>query len=72
MKLLFDQHLSPKLVKKLADIFPDSEHVSNLALDKVDDDVIWEYAKSRGFCIVTKDSDYDWHATLKGFPPCSP
>jgi predicted nuclease of predicted toxin-antitoxin system len=27
MKLLFDQNLSPKLVRRLADLFPDSSHV---------------------------------------------
>jgi len=27
MKLLFDQNLSPRLVERLTDIFPDSTHV---------------------------------------------
>ncbi|MFB2971179.1 DUF5615 family PIN-like protein [Aerosakkonema sp. BLCC-F183] len=27
MKLLFDHNLSPRLVNRLADIFPDSNHV---------------------------------------------
>ncbi|MBI5471649.1 MAG: DUF5615 family PIN-like protein [Ignavibacteriae bacterium] len=69
MKLLFDQHLSPKLPKLLADVFPESKHVSNVGLSEEDDNVIWQFAKKNDFVIVTKDSDYDWLATLRGFPP---
>jgi predicted nuclease of predicted toxin-antitoxin system len=29
MKLLFDQNLSPKLVNRLADLFPNSRHVQS-------------------------------------------
>jgi hypothetical protein len=31
VKLLFDHHLSPTLVDRLADLFPGSEHVWNIA-----------------------------------------
>ncbi|MBO0724668.1 MAG: DUF5615 family PIN-like protein [Blastocatellia bacterium] len=44
MKLLFDHNLSPRLVKQLADLYPDSTHVYLIGMDRVDDDVIWEYA----------------------------
>lgn len=37
MKLLFDQNLSPRLVKSLADIYPDSNHVYLLGIDRVRD-----------------------------------
>ena len=30
MKLPFDQHLSPRLVARLADLFPDSAHVQSV------------------------------------------
>ncbi len=33
MRLLFDHNLSPKLVRRLADLYPDSVHVSHLGLD---------------------------------------
>ena len=42
MKLLFDQNLSPKLVNRLSDLFPGSNHVQSAALDCADDDLIWE------------------------------
>ena len=69
MKLLFDHHLSPRLVKALADIYPDSNHVYPLGLDQVDDKDIWEYAQREGFLIVTKDADFSDLCMLLGFPP---
>jgi predicted nuclease of predicted toxin-antitoxin system len=45
MKLLFDQNLSPSLVTKLADLYPDSNHVFWLGLDKANDRKVREYAE---------------------------
>lgn len=59
MKLLFDANLSPKLVGRLAALFPDSIHVFDTGLARfTSDEAIWEYARSRGFVIVTADSDF--------------
>ena len=69
MKLLFDHHLSPRLVQSLADIYPDSNHVYLLGLDQADDQAIWEHARREGFLIVTKDVDFSDLCTLRGFPP---
>jgi predicted nuclease of predicted toxin-antitoxin system len=69
MKLLFDHNLSPRLVNRLADIFPDSNHVDNLGLAQADDRAVWVYAKNNGFAIATKDSDYNELLILRGFPP---
>lgn len=41
MKLLFDQNLSPKLVVRLADLYPGSLHVRDLGLADGDDELIW-------------------------------
>ena len=69
MKLLFDQNLSPDLIKKLNDLFPDSNHVFLLGLECADDRKIREYAELNDYIIVTKDADYiDLHLLL-GFPP---
>ena len=46
MKLLFDHNLSYKLVGRLADLFPDSEHVRNVNLHEADDRTVWEYARA--------------------------
>jgi predicted nuclease of predicted toxin-antitoxin system len=69
VKLLFDHHLSPRLVGSLADIYPDSNHVYMLGLEQADDRDIWEYARREGFLIVTKDADFSDLCMLRGFPP---
>lgn len=69
MKLLFDQNLSHKLVKSMADLFPDSAHVKSLGLDRTDDRLIWERAIADGFVIATKDSDFYQKSLLFGHPP---
>ena len=69
MKLLFDQNLSPRLPKSLADIFPDSVHVREVGLREADDTAIWEYAELHGCAIVSKDSDFQQRSLLYGSPP---
>ena len=69
MKLLFDEHLSHKLVRKLSDVFPDSKQVKELGLQNEDDLKIWEYAKANDFTIATKDADFIDIANVKGYPP---
>ena len=69
MRLLFDQNLSPKLVQALADVFPNSQHVFPLGMDRGEDAGIWEYAKDNGFTIVSKDADFIHRSFLHGFPP---
>ena len=69
MKLLLDQNISPNLVKKLIEQFPDSKHLIDLNLDKATDFEVWEYAKSNNFIIISKDTDFINMNALKGFPP---
>jgi predicted nuclease of predicted toxin-antitoxin system len=69
MRLLFDQNLSPKLVSRLADLFPGSTHVQSAGLDCADDDQVWEHARLNGLAIVTKDEDYNNLSVLRGTPP---
>jgi len=69
MRLLFDQNLSPRLVEKLIDIFPESSHVYFEGLDRASDIEMWLWAKSHGFSIVTKDADFSELNILRGFPP---
>lgn len=69
MKLLFDHNLSPRLVNRLADLYPDSNHLFNLNLDTAEDSFVWEYARDNDFVIVTKDSDFSELSLLRGFPP---
>jgi predicted nuclease of predicted toxin-antitoxin system len=67
--LLFDQNLSPRLVDRLADVYPDSVHVFSLGLGDAMDIEIWEYAREHDYMIVTKDADFSEFGVIKGFPP---
>ena len=69
MKLLFDENLSPRLPRALADLYPDSTHVHDCGLGSADDSSIWRYAKEKGFTIVSKDSDFQDRSVLHGHPP---
>ena len=68
MKLLFDQNISFKICRSLADLFPDSNHVRLVELASASDRVV-EYAKANGFTLVSLDSDFAEMAALLGSPP---
>ena len=69
MKLLFDHNLSPRLVDRLADMYPNSQHLFLISLDQADDLTVWEYARQSGFTVVTRDADFNELNILRGFPP---
>jgi predicted nuclease of predicted toxin-antitoxin system len=69
MTLLFDQHLSRKLVTRLADLFPTATHVVLVGLDRAEDEAIWRFATTHSCTIVTKDSDFNDISVLRGAPP---
>ena len=58
MRLLFDQNISFRLIKKVRNIFPESVSVKEAGLENSSDSAIWEYAKANDFAIVTFDSDF--------------
>ena len=58
MKLLFDHNLSPRLLNRLNDLFPGSNHIYMLEMDQADDRDVWAYARNNDFTIITRDSDY--------------
>ena len=69
MKLLFDENLSPRLVGRLADLFPNSSQISQIGLEGYPDKTIWERAKAEDYTIVSKDNDFRQRAFLFGMPP---
>jgi predicted nuclease of predicted toxin-antitoxin system len=64
MKLLFDQNLSFKLCKALADLFPGSNQIRLLGLEQADDHSVWEYARANGFTVISHDADFAEMASL--------
>ena len=72
MKLLLDQNLSRGLIAALADVYPGSTHVAlaGLAgLEKAGDGEVWEFARSEGLAIGTKDTDFHQLALFRAAPP---
>lgn len=69
MKLLLDQNLSYRIVRKLDERFPGSDQVRQLGMETASDLEIWNYAGSHGYTVVTKDSDFHELSLLSGPPP---
>ena len=69
MKLLFDQNISYRIVKRITSIYPDSEQVRRLGLENKTDREIWDFAREEQFSIVTFDSDFYDMSLLLGHPP---
>ncbi len=69
MKLLFDQNISFRILKKLSDAYSESSHVKTEGLINASDSEIWEFARLNQFTLVTQDSDFNDIYLLKGFPP---
>ncbi len=69
MRLLFDENLSPQLVRRLADVFPGCVHVRDCGLKAVADDAVWRHAREQGLVIVSKDEDFRHLSFLQGAPP---
>ena len=68
-KLLFDNNISHRVIARVDDIFPNTNHVMLEKLDDVSDERVWMFARSNGYTIVTKDSDFNDMAIHKGTPP---
>lgn len=69
MKLLLDENLPPRLLASLSPHFPESAHVRDVGLASAPDLAIWDYARENGFCLISKDSDFQQLGFLRGFPP---
>lgn len=69
MQLLFDENLAARLVHDLADVYPESSHVTALGLGGATDRAIWTRAAADGFVLVTKDEDFHRLSVLLGPPP---
>jgi predicted nuclease of predicted toxin-antitoxin system len=61
--------LAPSLADRLADLFPDSEHVRSLGIKQTPDTDVWREAKQLGYVIVTKDKDFANLSLVWGAPP---
>jgi predicted nuclease of predicted toxin-antitoxin system len=69
VKLLFDANVSHELVKDLSSEYPGSSHVREAGLRGAHDNQIWDHARTHGFAIVSKDTDFRERGYVEGFPP---
>ncbi|VAW14595.1 hypothetical protein MNBD_BACTEROID03-1615 [hydrothermal vent metagenome] len=69
MKLLFDQNISYRLVKKIHEAFPLSDYIEAFGLTNAPGLEIWNFAKENDFTIVSFDGDFLDLNTLYGSPP---
>lgn len=67
--VLFDQNLSIRLSRLLADCFDTVAHVRSVGLEDADDATIWSFAKTNQYLILTRDADFNDLSVLRGFPP---
>jgi predicted nuclease of predicted toxin-antitoxin system len=68
LKLLFDENLSPRLVRELAAEFPDSAQVDDAGLRAHSDAEVWAHARWHGFVIASKGERFP----QAQFPPRTP
>jgi predicted nuclease of predicted toxin-antitoxin system len=70
VNLLFDQNISPKIIKTLPKDFSNScQHVRCAGLEDTADFDIFSYAKNQNYSIVTFDADFVDLNALYGTPP---
>lgn len=70
MKLLFDNNISYRIIKKLDLQNIEAIHTSSTSLSKPAEDIdIWKYAKTNNFTIITFDEDFEELSILQSFPP---
>jgi predicted nuclease of predicted toxin-antitoxin system len=69
MKLLLDENLSRRLVPFLVHDYPGTSQVSLLGMEQASDMTLWQYAKQKGYVIVTRDADFQEIALVHGHPP---
>jgi predicted nuclease of predicted toxin-antitoxin system len=69
LKLLFDQNISPKILRKAFEKSVLVQHVRFVGLEDASDVEIFHFAKTNGYSIVTFDSDFFDLSLLMGFPP---
>jgi predicted nuclease of predicted toxin-antitoxin system len=67
--VLLDENLSPRLIPRLASLFPGLIHVRDLGLKQADDREIWEWARTNRHSILTADADFVELSQRLGWPP---
>jgi len=69
VRLLIDEQLSVRLCEMLADLYPQSLHVTQIGLGGATDEAVWSASAEHGCVLLTKDEDFHRLSVLRGGPP---
>ncbi len=69
MKLLLDENLSRRLVPFLQEAYPGTSQVALIGLESATDRVLWDFARTQNYVLVTRDADFEELSILNGAPP---
>ena len=69
MKLLLDENLSRRIVPSLQEAFPETTQVALVGLEQASDRDVWEFGKTGGYTILSKDEDFLGLLSTLGHPP---
>ncbi len=68
MKILLDQNISYHTIKKLGNLFEEVAQIGRLGMAQTDDAMIWQYARTHGYVLVTFDAYFKERNILSGHP----
>jgi len=69
VNLLFDQNISPRILKSLPKEFSNCQQVRFVGLENASDFDIFQFARQNDFAVVPFDSDFVDLNTMHGTPP---
>ncbi len=68
MKILLDQNISYLAIKKLDNLFEEIAQIGRLGMAQTDDAMIWQYARTHGYTVVTFDAYFKERNILSEHP----
>ena len=68
MKILLDQNISYKIIKKISQHYSEVTQVGRLGMAQTDDGMIWQFARTHGYVIVTFDTYFHERNLISGEP----
>jgi predicted nuclease of predicted toxin-antitoxin system len=69
VRFLVDAQLPPLLSRHLRELGHEAEHVADIGLSAASDRDIWNYARSNGAILITKDEDFVTMRALRADGP---
>ncbi len=68
MKILLDQNISYKIIKKLNHLYEEITQIGRLGMAQTDDAMVWQYARTHGYMLVTYDIYFQERNAVSGHP----